>query len=410
MAESPTPPPFAGLRVLDFGVGAVGVEVGRFFAEYGADVVKVESSTAPDFIRTITPEGMNPAFASSSRSKRGLGVNLKDARGLALVRKLARLADVVIENNGAGVMDRLGIGYESLRAENPRLVYFSSNLTGSRGPWSGWIGYGPSTHPVSGMQHLWNFPEDEARPAGSTNIYPDHFVGRLGALATVAGLFQRERSGVGYHAEAAQFEGAIGFIGDWLARESLAPGSVHPRGNASERGAPWGAYPCAGEDEWCAICVRSDAEWQALRELLGSPDWTTRPEFATALGRIAAREQIDRHLSVWTRAHAPHDVMHRLQAAGVPAAALHHPAHELADPHLRARGYLQTFEQPPLGRIVAEGPAFRGSALPAPIQWAAPMLGEHSREICAEWLGLPEAELDVLFSEGVLEEPIRPAS
>ena len=264
--------------MLDFGVGAVGVEVGRFFAEYGADVVKVESATAPDFIRTITPEGMNPAFASSSRSKRGLGVNLKDARGLALVRKLARLADVVVENNGAGVMDRLGLGYESLRAENPRLVYFSSNLTGSRGPWSAWIGYGPSTHPVSGMQHLWNFPEDEARPAGSTNVYPDHFVGRLGALAAVAGLFQRERSGVGYHAEAAQFEGAIGFIGDWLARESLAPGTVHPRGNASERGAPWGAYPCEGEDEWCAICVRSDAEWRALREELGSPAWAARAE------------------------------------------------------------------------------------------------------------------------------------
>ena len=402
--------PFAGLRVLDFGVGAVGVEVGRFFAEYGADVVKVESSTAPDFIRTIMPGGMNPPFASSSRSKRGLGVNLKDARGLALVRALARLADVVVENNGAGVMDRLGLGYASLRAENPRLVYFSSNLTGSRGPWSGWIGYGPSTHPVSGMQHLWNYPEDEARPAGSTNIYPDHFVGRLGALAAVAGLYQRERSGVGFHAEAAQFEGAIGFIGDWLARESLDPGSVHPRGNASERGAPWGVYPCAGEDEWVAICVRSDAEWQALRDALESPDWAAAPELETSIGRIAARDALDRHLSVWTRAQTPHAIMHLLQARGVPTSALHHPAHELADPHLRARGYLQTFEQPPFGRLTAEGPAFRASDLPAPIQRAAPMLGEHSREVCRDWLGLADAEIDGLLADGVLETPATPAS
>jgi len=402
--------PFAGLRVLDFGVGAVGVEVGRFFAEYGADVVKVESSTAPDFIRTIMPGGMNPPFASSSRSKRGLGVNLKDARGLALVRALARLADVVVENNGAGVMDRLGLGYASLRAENPRLVYFSSNLTGSRGPWSGWIGYGPSTHPVSGMQHLWNYPEDEARPAGSTNIYPDHFVGRLGALAAVAGLYQRERSGVGFHAEAAQFEGAIGFIGDWLARESLDPGSVHPRGNASERGAPWGVYPCAGEDEWVAICVRSDAEWQALRDALDSPDWAAAPELETSIGRIAARDALDRHLSVWTGAQTPHAVMHLLQAQGVPASALHHPAHELADPHLRARGYLQTFEQPPFGRLTAEGPAFRASDLPAPIQRAAPMLGEHSREVCRDWLGLADAEIAGLLADGVLETPATPAS
>ena len=397
--------PFRGLRVLDFGVGAVGVEVGRFFAEYGADVVKVESSSAPDFIRTITPEGMNPAFASSSRSKRSLGVNVKDARGLALVRRMAKRADVLIENNGAGVMDRLGLGYETLAAENPRLVYFSSNLTGSRGPWASWIGYGPSTHPVSGMQHLWNYPEDEERPAGSTNIYPDHFVGRLGALAALAGLFQRERSGRGYHAEAAQFEGAIGFIGDLLARESVAPGTVHPQGNASDEGAPWGAYPCAGEDEWCAICVRSDAEWRLLRSAIGEPEWAARGEYDTALGRIAAREELDRHLSGWTRERKPHDVMHALQAHGIPAAALHHPGHELADPHLRARDYFQSFDQPPFGRLTAEGPAFRASDLPAPIQFAAPRLGEHSRDVCRDWLDLSAAEVEALFAAGVLEAP-----
>lgn len=402
--------PFRGLRVLDFGVGAVGVEVGRFFAEYGADVVKIESSSAPDFIRTITPEGMNPAFASSSRSKRSLGVNLKDARGLALVRRMAKSADVVIENNGAGVMERLGLGYDTLSAENPRLVYFSSNLTGSRGPWASWIGYGPSTHPVSGMQHLWNYPEDEDRPAGSTNIYPDHFVGRLGALAALAGLYQREKSGRGFRAEAAQFEGAIGFIGDWLARESVAPGSVHPRGNASEEGAPWGAYPCAGEDEWCAICVRSDAEWRALREALGEPEWAVNAAWDTALGRMAEREVLDRHLSVWTSERKPHDVMHLLQARGVPAAALHHPGHELADPHLRARGYFQSFDQPPLGRLTAEGPAFRASALPPPIQFAAPLLGEHSRAVCRDWLGMASDEIDALFAAGVLEEPATRAS
>jgi benzylsuccinate CoA-transferase BbsF subunit len=102
--------------------------------------------------------------------------------------------------------------------------------------------------------------------------------------------------------------------------------------------------------------------------------------------------------------------MHRLQARGIPAAALHHPAHELADPHLRARGYLQTFEQPPLGKLTAEGPAFRASDLPAPIQFKAPMLGEHSREVCRDWLGLDGAELEQLFADGVLEEPARPAS
>ncbi|MGH9885986.1 MAG: CoA transferase, partial [bacterium] len=115
--------------------------------------------------------------------------------------------------------------------------------------------------------------------------------------------------------------------------------------------------------------------------------------------------ELDRHLSMWTRTQTPHAVMHALQARGVPASALHHPAHELADPHLRARGYAQSFEQPPLGRITAEGPAFRASELPPPIQRAAPLLGEHSRGVCRDWLGLPEAEIDRLLADGVLEAP-----
>jgi crotonobetainyl-CoA:carnitine CoA-transferase CaiB-like acyl-CoA transferase len=237
------------------------------------------------------------------------------------------------------------------------------------------------------MQHLWNYPEEENRPAGSTNIYPDHFVGRLGALAAVAGLFQRERTGVGYHAEAAQFEGAIGFFGDWLARESLAPGSVRPRGNASERGAPWGVYPCAGEDEWVAICVRSDAEWQALCEALDSPEWTRAPGLETTLGRIAARAELDRHLAVWTRTQAPHAVMHLLQARGVPAGALHHPAHEMADPHLRAWATWRASTSRRSGGSRPRAPSSARAICPRRSS-AAPMLGQHSREVCREWLAL----------------------
>ncbi len=400
--------PFRGLVVLDFGVGAVGVEVGRLFAEYGADVIKIESHLAPDFIRVVMGTTMNPMFASSNRSKPSLGVNLKTEQGLELVRRMLPLADVVIENSASGVMERLGLGYAALRELNPRLVMFSSHLVGSSGPWKDWIGYGPSTHPLSGLQHLWNYPEDEDTPAGTTNVYPDHLVGRVGALAAVAGLIQRERTGTGLHAEAAQFESAISLIGDLLAAESLAPGSVRPLGNASPRGAPWGAYPCAGEDEWCAINVRSDSEWQALCDVLGNPDWAATPEYATASRRIAAREEIDRQLAAWTAERDPASVMQLLQARGVPAGVLAHPEHQLADPHLAARGYLRPLNQPPIGDLVLEGPAFHGSDLAEPDVRPAPLLGEHTREVCGELLGLSEAEIDRLLADGVLEEP-RPA-
>ena len=140
----------------------------------------------------------------------------------------------MIENNAVGVMDRLGLGTQAVHALNPALVSFSSQMVGSVGPWKHWTGYGPNTHPVSGLQHLWNYPEDEESPAGSTNIYPDHFVARIGTAAIIAGLIHRERSGAGSHHDAAQFETAIGLLGDLYAQESLSPGSVHPLGKCVE--------------------------------------------------------------------------------------------------------------------------------------------------------------------------------
>jgi crotonobetainyl-CoA:carnitine CoA-transferase CaiB-like acyl-CoA transferase len=397
--------PLRGLKVLDFGVGAVGVEVGRLLAEYGADVVKIESRKAPDFIRIIMGGMMNPNFASSSRSKRCLGVDLKSERGAALLRRLAKWADVTIENNGAGVMDRLGLGAQTLHEINPKLVTFSSQIVGSSGPWSNWIGYGPSTHAVSGLQWLWNYPEDIEQPAGSTNVYPDHFVGRLGAAAVVAGLVGRARTGRGLHADAAQFESVIQLLGDLFAKESLAPGSVQPQGNASDRGAPWGAYPCAGEDEWCVINVRDDDEWRRLADVLDRPEWTQRGEYANASRRRAEREALDRQLADWTRLHTSREVMETLQRAGVPAGMVQHAGHHLEDPHLAARDYHREIEQPDLGRVVLEGPAFRGSELPEPIVEPAPGLGEHTRGIAAELLGLSPSEIAELIEAGVLEDP-----
>jgi crotonobetainyl-CoA:carnitine CoA-transferase CaiB-like acyl-CoA transferase len=399
------PHPLRGINVVDFGVGAVGVEVGRMLGEYGADVIKIETKHAPDFIRVIVSSYMNPSFASSSRTKRSFGVDLKSEKGLALVSELVRRADVVIENNGTGVTERLGFGPEALRALNPRIVSFSSQMVGSYGPWKDWTGYGPNTHPVSGLQHLWNYPEDESSPAGSTNVYPDHFVARIGMASVLAGLIDRERTGVGSHSDAAQFEAALGLLGDLYAKESLEPGSVHPKGNASERGAPWGCYPCDGEDEWCVINVRSDAEWAALCELMGNPDWAEDAEFATGAGRIAAAKRIDERLAAWTATLESRDLVERLQARHVPAGIVAHALHHIGDPQLAHRGYPKLVDQQDLGTILMEGPPFLGSDMPEVIVTQAPRLGEHTREIAASVLGLAEAEVEALVAEGVLEDP-----
>ncbi len=397
--------PLRGLRVIDCGVGAVGVEVGKFFAEFGADVIKVESSDAPDFIRVIMSSYMNPSFLSSNFNKRSFGVDLTTDRGRELMTRLLRDADVFIENSGAGTTEKLGFGPKALREINPGIVSFSSQSAGSYGPWKGWIGYGPNTHSVSGLQHLWNYPEDEEQPAGSTAVHPDHFVGRLGAMSAIAGLIRRAQTGEGSHYDVAQFEAPINLLGDLFAQESLDPGSVHPLGNASSRGAPWGCYPCAGDDEWCAVNVRSDDEWRRLRKAIGEPSWAADARFDTADGRIAEREKLDELLGSWTTQHEPRSVMEQLQAVGVPAGIVAHPEHHMSDPQMMHRGYQKLIVQPDFESLLVEGPPFLGSDLPDIVTNPAPMLGEHTREIAAQLLGMSEDEIEGLIEAGVIEDP-----
>ena len=403
--------PLAGVRVADFGHGGVGVEISRMLAEYGADVIKIESRTYPDFIRVILGGEMSPSFASSSRSKRSLGVDAKTDEGRRLLLDLVAGAggsppcDVAIENGSTGVMDQLGLGYQDLSAANPDLVMVSSQLMGSSGPWSGWKGYGPNTQVTGGMTHLWDYP-DVDRPSGSQAIFPDHWAGRMGALAAVAGVLGRRRGvmGRGCHSEVCQVEQTVGVMGDLLARESLQAGSVKPQGNRRNRGSPWGLFPCEGEDQWVAVCCRTDAEWEALASLIGVED----PTLATLSARRDREDEIEEAVSAWTRTLSKHAVTGACLAAGVPAGPMLTSSQQLQDPHLAARGYLVELDQPPIGVMTFEGPAFAATGMADAYIRPAPGLGEHTREIVAE-LGLDEAAIDDLIARGILETALPPA-
>jgi len=402
-ARPPAPSlPLEGLRVLDFGIGGVGVEGARLLAEYGADVIKIESRTYPDFIRVVMGSEMSSSFASSSRSKRGFGVNLKTAEGRRIVMRLVERADVIIENNSTGTMADLGMGFAALSRVNPRLVMVSSQLLGSRGAWANWIGYGPSTQPLGGLVHLWNYA-DQAEPAGSQAIFPDHLVGRHVALVALAALLGRARTGRGSHCEAAQIETVTGMLGDLLLKAGLEPGSVRPMGNRSERGAPWGVYPCAGPDQWCVITVRDDADWARLRRALGHPAWAAAPDFERAPGRLVAQDALDAKLAEWTRTLDKYEVARQLQDAGVPAAPLLTATGMLDDPHFKARGFERPIQQQDLGHISMEGPAFRATGMSDVRIFQAPRVGEHTREICRELLGMSETEIERLVADGALE-------
>ena len=394
--------PFTGLRVLDFGIGGVGVEAGRLLAEYGADVIKIETRAHPDFIRAIYGTEMNPAFASSSRCKRSFGINLRTERGLEIIKRLIAVADVVIENSATGTMEKLGLGYEQMREINPRIVLVSSQLMGATGPWKDWIGFGPNSRTAGGMTYLWNFPEG-GMPPGSGAIHPDHLAGRMLALGVIATLLARERRGGG-HLEVAQVEVIIGLLADLMLKAALEPGAVGPQGNLSARGAPWGVYPCAGNERWCAITIRDDDDWRRFRAAIGDPGWARASEYETARGRIEARAEIDRRVTEWTSTRTDREVTDILQRAGVPAGFMMYASDMPTDPHLLARGYPQQVDQPGVGAMMFEGPAFHATSIPEPIVAPAPALGEHTREICRTILSMPDAEVSKLIADGVLED------
>ncbi|NNE75041.1 MAG: hypothetical protein HKN26_15350 [Acidimicrobiales bacterium] len=401
--------PLAGMRVMDFGHGGVGVEAGRMLAEYGAEVLKIESVAYVDFIRVVLGGFMSPSFASSSRSKKGFAANAKTEGGRNVLLDIAKISDIVIENNSTGTMDQMNMGFAAFREANPRIVMVSSQLLGSRGAWSHWKGYGPNSQPVGGLVDLWDYApnEDGSRdgPAGSGSIFPDHLAGRMCAVAALAGVVGRNRHGLGTLAEVAQIEMVTGVLGDLLAKAGAEPGSVQPQGNRRDRGAPWGMYPCAGDEQWVAISVESDEQWQALVGVLGSPDWATDSALASAAGRHAAADLIDEKLGAWTSGHDHYDVQANLQAAGVPAGVMLTGAGQLSDPHLVARGYVVEVEQPPIGPLHFEGPAFTATAMASAFIGPAPVMGGDTVAFCRDVLGMPQDEIDALIADGSLELP-----
>lgn len=393
--------PLAGLRVIDFGHGGVGVEASRMLADYGADVIKIESRDHPDFIRVVMGGETTPSFVSSSRNKRSFGVDIKSDDGRQLVHELIKTADILVENTSTGTMASMGVDYETVRTLNPNIVMSSSQLMGTHGPYKDWIGYGPTIQALAGLSWLWDFDDGDS-PAGSTAIHPDHMAGRVVASAALAGVLGRAIRGGGVHAETAQVEALMGTLSEFFAADSLAPGSVRPPGNDSQTGAPWGSFPCSGENAWAVICVRTDDDWTGLKAAMGNPTWADDPSYATAAGRLAARGAVNHGVMEWTFQHSPTEVMELCQQHNVPGAAMLTALDHMTDPHLAARNFIVELDQPEIGPISLEGPAFRGSAMPEPVAKPAPSLAEHTVELATE-LGVDPDRIQKLIAERVLQ-------
>lgn len=406
---SPSTPqrPLQGLRVVDLGVIVAGGELSRLFADMGAEVIKVESNSYPDGLRQVREgQPMSESFAWTHRNNLALGLELRSDDGAQVFRQLVAGSDVVFANFKPGTLASLGFSYGWFQDVNPGVVVAESSAYGDTGPWSVRMGYGPLVRATTGITRLWSSPELAAEAGDrhpffdATTIFPDHVVARVTAIGALAALIHRERTNTGARVHVSQAEAAVNQLDTLYVSAALRDSNTE--GFAADT-AIHHVFPCAGDDEWCAISIRSDEDWRALAAVLGSPHLASDSRLATGVARIAHRAILVAEVTEWTTTLSPAEVATVLQDEGIPAGPMNRAADILADAQLRGRGVFAEMKHPLFDvALPAEtGPARFRNIGPAPMR-PAPLPGEHTREICQKTLAMDTDETDRLISDGVL--------
>jgi crotonobetainyl-CoA:carnitine CoA-transferase CaiB-like acyl-CoA transferase len=393
--EAAARPALEGIRVVDLGVGVAIPETGTLLAELGAEVVKVESVANLDFLRRLTVEPDTPnrswTFNDASRAHESVALDLRTPRGRELALALCAKADVVIENNRGGVCRSWGLDYDDVRRVRPDVIYVSSQGFGRGGPLGEASAYGPLNSAFAGVTWLWNHA-DSRYPAGSSLNHPDHVAAKLTAVAILAALEHRRRTGEGQLIEMSQAETAAYLVGEFY----LGPAAQ--RGNAAEYACPHGVYPASGTERWVAIAVVGDGAWERFARALG---WAPEPRYARLAGRIEGRAALDARVAEWTRGCSAEDAAALLQAAGVSAMPVQNGDDHRADPHLAARGAIVTVTHPEIGTERHIGNPLRMSRTPLAAPAPAPCLGAQTEEVLTRFLGLERVEIARLREDGV---------
>ncbi|HXH22273.1 MAG TPA: CoA transferase [Dehalococcoidia bacterium] len=397
MYEAPPYLPLRGVRVLAFET-AYSLPAGtRTLAELGAEVVRVASPSRGFGVYISVVDGV-------FLSKKCIGIDLRDREGLSLAKRLICVADVVASNFTADVMPRFGLGPEDLLRMKPDLIVLQLTGYGVPGPWQDYPAYGPSVEAAGGMNRLSGNENDPPVRVGS-GVFADQLSGRFAALALVAALRRRRETGRGQYIDVSMYESIVTLLGHFMLNAARSGRAMPPRrGNRDAAAAPQGIYPCAGEDEWVALSIRSDAEWRAFAALAGGGLEDAR--FASIDGRLEAQDELDDRIARWTRPQDKVAVAESLQAVGVAAGPVNKVSDFPFDPHLAARGFFQTVEhgQPMYGHTahphpttpwVAEG---RSRARLRDIRFA----GVDNEAVLGEWLSIPPEEVAALEADGAL--------
>lgn len=391
-----------GIRIADFTVHAAGPFCTHMLSLLGAECIKIESALRPDIFRkphTVYGRADPASFDQVASNKLSVRLNLKHPKGVALAKRIVAISDVAAESFRAGVMSRLGLGYDVLRGVRPDLVMVSVSSSGQTGPDSHFAGYAPLFGAWGGLGYLTGYRDG---PPVEMRHVMDHSVGLNAALATVAALHQRRRTGRGAHVDVAAREVASSLVGEAL-MAAAAGETIERMGNEDFWRAPHGLYATREPDRWLSIAVDSEASWQALLRVMDRPDLAADPRFATPERRHAEREALDEIVSAWCATRDAAETAGMLQGAGVAAHVSWSARDIVDDPHLRERGAILQVTETDGRQRAAVGLPMRFSKQDGPaIERGTPALGEHESYVYGELLGISRAEYAALVADKVV--------
>ena len=384
IADRARKPMLEGLRLADLTQQYAGPLGTAFLAYYGMEVVKIESAVVPSKDRETA------AHADMNRAKLGCTINLRHPEGKELFKRLVAASDVVVDNFSSGVLERLGFGFEMLQQINPGIVQVVMPGWGLTGPLKSWVAWGWQLLAYTGIMRLWGYP-DSPMEARCKIAWPDRVGAVTMALGVLAALECQQRTGRGQFIEAGMLEAQGSMMGPAIldftvnGREWDAMGYREVLG---EPYAPYGCYPCRGEDNWIIIACASDEEWQSMVSLIGKSSWAADSKFVTKRGRKEHCAELDGNLAQWTRKYTPRQAFRLLQEAGV-AAGIPSSGEDLYyDIHLRGRGHIVETEGQPWGKIAHHGLPGIPSLSAASAARPAPWIGANNDQVFGEILEL----------------------
>ena len=397
---------FAGIKIADFSWVAVGPMTAKAFADHGATVVRIESETRIDYVRTLVPFKDNLPGPNRSHwvnnlntSKYGAAFNMATPEGRKLAHEVVEWADVVIESFTPGTMKRLGLDYETLSKTKPGLIMLSACLYGQTGPWAPFAGYGPHGAAMSGLHGITGWPD--RAPCGPVGPYSDVIAPHFGVAALAAAILERRKTGLGQHIDVSQVEAAIRFIEPLVLDQTVNGRTAGRAAHGSWTACPNGVYPTAGTERYLALSVETAEQWQALLKLAPLDDFAD-PKFASLAERQRLSDAIDAALRPWTASFERRDLEQLLVSAGIPASVVQRPTELVGDPQLAARGFFVTLNQSEVGPIPYDGFITRFSAKREMLHKPAPSLGEDTEWVLRTILGYTEDQITEFAIAGAL--------